>query len=687
MTPKSSSIQKKLISSFLVLIFSLTLVFSSVSYYYQNQNLNNQADHEIEVINNIFNSLIKSEVNSLSSALEVIVQDKPLMDCYLEKNRTKLYEKGQPLFQSLKETFNDTHFYFIEPNGTCFVRLHNKDIFGDKITRFTYWNANNTMNVSYGLELGKTAFALRVVKPYYNGSQHIGFIELGKEIDHFFMLMNEQVLGEFAVIVNKQYLNEEKWKSDRVVHELRNNWDDLENYLMLMQTVEENLDLNEPCMSCFVSKNIEEVIKKNHTSTIIKHEDKTFVCGGFPFVDAGNREVGVVFSLIDISKEASISNYANILNIVFAIFLLIITFLITGYIARNFSKPLINLSNNIKKIEEGNLDIEIEIETNDEIGQLSHAFNKMTTSIKENNENLEKKVLERTNQLRGTIKKIEKTEEELRVKNEDLTVTTEELQAMNQELDVTREQLKDMNFNLEEKVKERTLEVQHLIEVKDEFINQLSHDLKTPITPLNTLLPIMQKKINDEKINEMLAVCIDKVKYMKSLVTNTLQLARMNSSSFEIKLSDIRLSDEVNRIVNCGSFNYEANNIQLETLISDDLYVKVDSMRFEELINNLVSNAVKYSPDGGTITLKAEETKDNMIKISIQDTGMGMNKEQADHVFDEFYKADESRHDFTSTGLGLSICKKIIEKHQGKIWVESGGIGKGCTFYFTLKSK
>ena len=63
---------------------------------------------------------------------------------------------------------------------------------------------------------------------------------------------------------------------------------------------------------------------------------------------------------------------------------------------------------------------------------------------------------------------------------------------------------------------------------------------------------------------------------------------------------------------------------------------------------------------------------------------MGMSEEQLNHVFDEFYKADESRHDFTSTGLGLSICKKIIEKHQGKIWAESPGIGKGTTIYFTI---
>jgi len=298
--------------------------------------------------------------------------------------------------------------------------------------------------------------------------------------------------------------------------------------------------------------------------------------------------------------------------------------------------------------------------------------------------NKNEELLATTDELKSRNEELDAIREQLENKNENLIITTEELQAMNQELDVAREQLSDLNLTLEEKVKERTLEVQHLIEVKDEFINQLSHDLKTPITPLNTLLPIIQKKIDDEKINEMLTVCIDKVRYMKSLVTNTLELARMNSPNFEINMSDVDLSEEVDRIVNCGSFDYDANHIKLETIISDDIQVKVDSMRFEELINNIVSNAVKYSPDGGTITIRAEETKDNRIQLSIQDTGMGMSEEQLNHVFDEFYKADESRHDFTSTGLGLSICKKIIEKHQGKIWAESPGIGKGTKIYFTI---
>jgi signal transduction histidine kinase len=92
---------------------------------------------------------------------------------------------------------------------------------------------------------------------------------------------------------------------------------------------------------------------------------------------------------------------------------------------------------------------------------------------------------------------------------------------------------------------------------------------------------------------------------------------------------------------------------------------------------------VKYSPNGGNITIDAKDDG-KFVVVSVKDEGTGMNSEQLNHVFEEFYKADESRHDFGSSGLGLSICKRIVEKHGGKIWAESKGKGKGTTMFFTI---
>ena len=104
------------------------------------------------------------------------------------------------------------------------------------------------------------------------------------------------------------------------------------------------------------------------------------------------------------------------------------------------------------------------------------------------------------------------------------------------------------------------------------------------------------------------------------------------------------------------------------------------------MFNNLFNNSVKYNlKERKIITINAY-LKEDEILVSFKDNGMGMTKEQTNHVFDEFYKVDGSRHDLNASGLGLSICKRIIELHDGKIWVESEGLSKGCTFYFTLKA-
>jgi len=122
---------------------------------------------------------------------------------------------------------------------------------------------------------------------------------------------------------------------------------------------------------------------------------------------------------------------------------------------------------------------------------------------------------------------------------------------------------------------------------------------------------------------------------------------------------------------------------RIDNKIKDNLVVKADKLRLEELFDNLMVNAVKYSPKGGIITIDAKEDRD-FVRISIKDTGIGMNEDQLNHIFKEFYKTDQSRHDFDSSGLGLPICKSIVEKHGGKIWAESSGLGKGTKMEFTI---
>ena len=243
--------------------------------------------------------------------------------------------------------------------------------------------------------------------------------------------------------------------------------------------------------------------------------------------------------------------------------------------------------------------------------------------------------------------------------------------------------LSEMNKNLEEKVKERTEEIHRLLKQKDEFIHQLGHDLKNPLGPLVNLLPIIDKHTTNEKDKEMLKVTLRNVEYMKNLVKKTLELARLNSPNTVLNLEKINLKDHLDDVIQQNKFLFEQKQISVTSDLSSDLTAAVDILRFEELVNNLLSNAVKYSDEYGLIVINGF-VKEDMITISVQDDGKGMTSDQLDHVFDEFYKADESRHNIDSSGLGMPICKRIVEKHGGKIWAESDGPGKGSTFYFTL---
>ena len=259
---------------------------------------------------------------------------------------------------------------------------------------------------------------------------------------------------------------------------------------------------------------------------------------------------------------------------------------------------------------------------------------------------------------------------------------TERKQA-EKELKDAHEMLMTVNKSLEGKVEERTAEINRLLKQKDEFIGQLGHDLKNPLGPLINLLPLLEKNETDPERKETFEILNRNANHMKNLVVNTIELARLNSPNVKLNIEDTNLLDELNNVIKRNNLLFEENNVEVENKISEDIVVNADKLRLTELFDNLIGNSVKYSSDSGTITIDAKQDKD-FVTVSIKDTGIGIAEEQLSHIFDEFYKADESRHDFDSSGLGLPICKHIVEKHGGHIWAESEGEGKGTTMFFTL---
>jgi signal transduction histidine kinase len=477
---------------------------------------------------------------------------------------------------------------------------------------------------------------------YYNKSYFYQYIQIVEDL----MKLNKNVVKIQIFDLNGKILFDTKELTDKTIYD---------EVAFGKRYIDEN-ELIERSISSAQSKQI--------------FENEQYMDVVQPYIDEWGRHdysIRYLFSISSLEEKKQEMIYTTIIS---SCILILVSFLLIFVIFNRFiTTPVSSLIKGVRSMSEGKLGSKVKVNSKDEVGELASAFNNMTMdlkksqdSLKEYSENLEKLVTKRT---------------------EELEDKTANLENINKDLIKARKELNALNKNLEKRIKERTEEVEQLLKQKDEFINQLSHDLKSPLMPLTVLIPILEKQETDANKLEMLKVLQRNVQYMRNIAIKTLELAKLNSPKTKFSLEKIDLKDEIKRIVKNKKTLFEDKKLEVKNNISKKLLVNVDKLRLEELLSNLLENSVKFSKDNGKIVIDAEEVKD-YVKISIKDSGMGMTKQQIKHAFEEFYKADQSRHDFYSSGLGLTISKKIVEKHNGEIWIESPGPGKGATVFFTL---
>ncbi len=254
------------------------------------------------------------------------------------------------------------------------------------------------------------------------------------------------------------------------------------------------------------------------------------------------------------------------------------------------------------------------------------------------------------------------------------------IQELQQELNKIKKQLDETKIN-------RTVEINKLVKDKARFIDNLSHDLATPLTPLISLLPVIKDDINNENTKQLLDTCLKNIKYIKRVIENARELADVSATDLLLKKEN--LYEILSEIIKRYDIVFKSYNIQVHNNINKNTTIKTEKNRLLQLFDNLISNAVNSMLDGGSLTFESKYIKNengSFVQIIVKDTGKGLTRDQTDRIFNEFYKTDDSRHKLDSTGLGLTICKKIVEKHGGKIWADSHGENTGTSIIFTLPS-
>lgn len=220
------------------------------------------------------------------------------------------------------------------------------------------------------------------------------------------------------------------------------------------------------------------------------------------------------------------------------------------------------------------------------------------------------------------------------------------------------------------------------------FVSNVSHELRTPLTSVKSYLEALDEGALSEPVApDFIKVSLDETNRMMRMVTDLLHLSRIDNATSHLDIELINFTAFITFILNRFDKIRDQDEEKKYEIVRDypinSVWVEIDTDKMTQVIDNILNNAIKYSPDGGKITVSMKTTDDQMI-LSISDQGLGIPKEDLPKIFDRFYRVDKARSRAQGgTGLGLAIAKEIVKQHNGFIWAKSE-YGKGSTFTIVL---
>ena len=354
-------------------------------------------------------------------------------------------------------------------------------------------------------------------------------------------------------------------------------------------------------------------------------------------------------------------------------------------------KPIRDLIEAINQLADGNFKVRIHLDLNREFERLSESFNRMAQEL-ENTELLRSDFINNFSHefktpivsLRGFAKILKNDSLTKEERDEYLDIIISESNRLSQlstnVLNLSKIEkmsiLSDMeSFDLSEEVR------QSVLLLRSDFINNFSHEFKTPIVSLRGFAKILKNdSLTKEERDEYLDIIISESNRLSQLSTNVLNLSKIEKMSILSDMESFDLSEEVRQSVLLLESKWQKKNLEL-FIDMDELEYHGNKALLNQVWINLIDNAIKFSPQNGKIKLKLHRKKDQVV-FQILDNGCGMDEETKNHIFDRFYQGDSS-HTAEGNGIGLTVVEKIVHLHKGQISVVSEA-GIGTTFTVNL---
>lgn len=455
-----------------------------------------------------------------------------------------------------------------------------------------------------------------------------------------------------------------------------------------------------------------------------------------PLLASGNANnvVGVVYMRANLEGVYSTINSISLIYLSAALITIVLGLGLAVLISREITRPIEEMRKQTLRIARGDFSGQVKVMGNDELGQLAGVVNNLSVRVEESQESsdAERRRLDSVlshmsdgvlaTDRRGNLTIVNNTALQfLNIADEEQVLGKSILDVLKIRrqfsirhlVDEDQDQviLDDLNEDLIlsayfSPIKRESGFVSGLVCVlhdvtsqqkeereRKEFVSNVSHELRTPLTSVKSYVEALSDgAINDPELApRFLGVVSDETERMIRMINDLLSLSRMDSGTAKLNLEYVNINELFNYILNRFDMiikNEAADPSQKKYTIvryftKKDLWVEIDTDKFTQVVDNIMNNAVKYSPDGGVITARLLETHNHVI-LSISDQGLGIPRKDLGHIFDRFFRVDKARsRKQGGTGLGLAISKEVVNLLGGQIWVDSVE-GKGSTFYISL---
>lgn len=373
------SIRFKMLGGILLLELLLVAAYSGILFVSARNSLKLSATQAVERSQGAYNLILQGDAKMLSAAMDSFTTNASARQIYADhQDRQKLQEAVQEIYRDNKAHHGITHLYFIDKDGTCFLRAHDPGNFGDLIQRETFKQARAAGRTVSGIELGKTAFALRVVSPYIHNGNLIGYLEFGEEIDHFDQLVKQETGVDVAVMVDKRFLDEAQYRKTIKAVGRPDTWDQFKGYVLVSTTLPDA----RTAAGMVSEEDFRKTVAPNYFG-VLDRNAQSFAKGGFPLKDTSGKQVGVVLTLNDVTEQVRSERSALWTLALVTILVFAGSFLgAAAYLRVEVIGPLVQLTAQAKEISMGNVDLKLETDREDEIGLLIRAFERMRISLK-----------------------------------------------------------------------------------------------------------------------------------------------------------------------------------------------------------------------------------------------------------------------------------------------------------------